>query len=90
MVQWHAARFVTNDYRQTSSVSAMLKNLNWETLEKRRTLCQLKYVHKMFSNQVGLKPVDYFESNTYMMMMMLVSLYENYERYLNILYIRKL
>ena len=48
----------------TSSVIATLKNLIWETVEKRRTLFQLKYVHKMFPNRVGLKPFDYFESNT--------------------------
>ena len=64
MVQRHAVRFVTNDYRQTSSANAMLKELNWGTLES-RTLFQLKYVHKMFSSQVVLNPLDYFERNTY-------------------------
>ena len=38
VVQRHAARFVKNDYRQTSSVTAMLKELKWDTLESRRTL----------------------------------------------------
>ena len=65
MVQRHAARFVKNDYRQTSSVTAMLKELKWDTLESRRTLFQLKYVHKMFTSQVALNPFDYFERNTY-------------------------
>ena len=65
MVQRHAARFVKNDYRQTASVTAMLKELNWDTLESRRTRFQLKYVHKMLSNQVALNPSDYFEKNTY-------------------------
>ena len=65
MVQRHAARFVKNDYRQTSSVTAMLKELKWDTLESRRTLFQLKFIHKMFTSQVALNPFDYFERNTY-------------------------
>ena len=65
MVQRHAARFVKNDYRQTSSVTAMLKELKWDTLESRRTLFQLKFVHKMFTSQVALNPFDYFERNTH-------------------------
>ena len=43
----------------------MLKELNWDTLESRRTLFQLKYVHKKFSSQVALHPFDYFERNMY-------------------------
>ena len=65
MFQRHAARFVKNDYQQTSSVTAMLKELKWDTLESRGTLFQLKYVHKMFTNQVALNSFDYFERNTY-------------------------
>ena len=65
MAQTHAALFVKNDYRRTSSVNAMLKELNWDTLDSIRTRFQLKYVHKMLSNQVALNPFDYFERNTY-------------------------
>ena len=32
MVQRRAARFVTNDYGQTSSVTEMIANLGWDTL----------------------------------------------------------
>ena len=35
-VQKRAARFVLNNYRTTSSVSGMLDQLGWETLEERR------------------------------------------------------
>ena len=35
-VQRSCARFVTGDFGQQSSVSAMLKDLNWPTLEERR------------------------------------------------------
>ena len=59
MVQRHAARFAINDYWRASSVTAMLKELNLDTSESRRTLFQLKYV----SSQVALHPFDYFESS---------------------------
>ena len=32
-VQQRAARFVTGDYRYTSSVTAMTESLSWETLQ---------------------------------------------------------
>ena len=35
-VQWRAARFVTGDYRYTSSVTAMTESLLWETLQHKR------------------------------------------------------
>ena len=35
-VQRRAARFVMNDYRRTSSVTEMLTNLDWDTLQERR------------------------------------------------------
>lgn len=37
MVQRRAARFVTNDYTRTSSVTNMLKNLGWHSLADRRS-----------------------------------------------------
>jgi len=39
MVQCKAARFVFNDFYRYSSVSNMLIQLNWESLELRRTKC---------------------------------------------------
>ena len=36
MVQRRAARYCTNRYHNTSSVTDMLQDLNWETLESRR------------------------------------------------------
>ena len=41
MVQRRAARYVTNRYHNTSSVTSMLEHLEWETLEERRTKNQL-------------------------------------------------
>ena len=49
MVQLRAARYVTNRYHITSSVTSMLDHLEWETLESRRTKNQLvmffKFIH---------------------------------------------
>ena len=41
MVQRMSARFTTNKYRNTSSVSSMLDHLQWESLEARRSKIQL-------------------------------------------------
>ena len=38
MVQRRAARYAVNRYRNTSSVTEMLEDLGWETLESRRTM----------------------------------------------------
>ena len=49
MVQQRAARYVTNRYHNTSSMTSMLDHLEWETLESRITKNQLimffKIVH---------------------------------------------
>ena len=48
-VQRRAARWVTSSYRQTTSVTALLTELDWESLESRRRKARLstmwKYVH---------------------------------------------
>jgi len=36
-IQRKAARFTTRDFRQRSSVTAMMRNLQWEPLAERRT-----------------------------------------------------
>ena len=41
MVQHNAAHFVFNNFSTYSSVSSMLSKLNWQPLEKRRTIMQL-------------------------------------------------
>ena len=64
-VQRNGARFVMGDYRQRSKVTELLLHLKWDTLESRRLLFQLKYVHKMFINQVALNPFKYFSMTSY-------------------------
>ena len=63
MKQRNGARL--GDYRQRSSVTGFLLHLKWDLLESRRQLFNLKYVRKIFSNQVALKPLDYFSVAAY-------------------------
>ena len=60
IVQRYGARYVKGDYHQRSSVTEILLHLKWDTLESRRLLFQLKYVHRMLTNQVALKPFNCF------------------------------
>ena len=53
-VQRRAARFVMNDYRRTSSVTEMLTNLDWDTLQERRDLARLSHVSMMYRIVHGL------------------------------------
>lgn len=46
MVQRRAARYATNRYHNTSSVTEMLQELDWESLESRRVKIQLTLLYK--------------------------------------------
>ena len=50
-IQRRAARFVTGDYRYTSSVTGMIENLSWETLQHRiqqaKAILMFRIVHAM-------------------------------------------
>jgi hypothetical protein len=49
-VQRRSARFVMNDYRQTSSVTTMLNTLQWQPLAERRTRCKAVLMYRMDVN----------------------------------------
>ena len=51
MIQRRAARYTTNQYRNTSSVSSMLHHLQWESLESRRSKIQLTLLYKIVYSQ---------------------------------------
>ena len=53
-VQRRAARFVTNKHRMTSSVGAMLTDLQWQSLEQRRKYSRLTLLYKILENQVSI------------------------------------
>jgi len=62
-VQRRAARFVKGDYRTTSSTSQMLKDLGWQTQE-RRTHSKLVMVYRIVHGQVDIRCMAYHLSAT--------------------------
>ena len=62
--QRRAARWATRDYRYTSSVSAMLQDLNWRTLDQRRIDSRLVLQYKITCNLVVIPAADYLDRNT--------------------------
>ena len=59
MVQRRAARFATNRYHNTSSVTSMLHDLGWYTLERRRNHQQLIFLYKIINGHVEIEPSNY-------------------------------
>ena len=59
MVQRRSARYVTNRYRNMSSVTDMFEELNWESLESRRTKIQLTLLYKIMNGMVDILTSPY-------------------------------
>ena len=58
-VQRRAARFVNSDYSRYSSVSSMLTDLNWPSLQSRRRICDLGMFYKILRGQDNISlPYD--------------------------------
>lgn len=53
-IQRLAARFAFNDYKTSSSVSAMLNTLNWPLLEEQRKEMRLKMLQKIINDEVAV------------------------------------
>ena len=58
MVQRRAARFVKSKYKRTESVTAMLNELGWHSLSKRREDARLILFYKIINNWIGLQEVS--------------------------------
>ena len=58
-VQRRAARYVTNRYHNTSSVSSMIEHLKWPTLEQRRNINRITMFYKITHNIVAINPTLY-------------------------------
>ena len=54
MVQRRYARFVLGDYRTTSSVTAMISQLQWTTLQERRAQAKAVMMYKIVNNLVDV------------------------------------
>ena len=63
LVQRRAARFVCIDLRRQSHVSDMLRDLNWKTLEDRRTISRLTQLHKSVHNIVAINIVEQYANH---------------------------
>ena len=63
-VQRRSARYVLNDYRSDSSVTAMINHLNWESLEDRRNKASLHTFYKMFNNLTMIPYIQYVQFST--------------------------
>ena len=55
-IQKRAARFAMNDYGHTSSVTSMLKELNWNPLSIRRKNHRLIFMHKIIFENISAPP----------------------------------
>ena len=63
-VQRRSARWATRDYQRTSSVTQMVKGLNWRTLEQRRIDSRLILMYKITYDLVAIPAADYLIPNT--------------------------
>ena len=54
-IQRRAARFVQGDYKHTSSVTAMIDNLEWPSLEERRLQLRINYLIKIMTGKGAVK-----------------------------------
>jgi hypothetical protein len=53
-VQRKAARWVTSSYERHTSVTQLLKQLNWESLQERRRQQRLIFLYKIINNEVAV------------------------------------
>ena len=59
MVQRRAARFVTGDYRTTSSVTQMVDALQWTELQQRRKRVKVIILYRIANPLVAISPEPY-------------------------------
>lgn len=57
--QRRAARFVQGDYKQTSSVTAMINSLRWLAFEDRRKELRINYLVKIITGKVVVKKITW-------------------------------
>lgn len=62
-IQQRAARFVTYRYHNHSSVTNIIKQLEWQFLETRRKETRLTFLNKIISNEVAINPTIYRNQN---------------------------
>ena len=65
-VQRRAAKFVTGDYKTTSSTSQMIANLGWSSLQQRRTVARLVMMYRITHDLVDIPVAQYLHPATVM------------------------
>ena len=63
-MQRRSACWATHDYQRTSSVTQMIKDLNWCTLEQRRIDSRLTLMYKINYDLVAIPAADYLIPNS--------------------------
>ena len=63
MIQRMAARWIINNFDYRSSVTAILQNLGWRTLEQRRVDARLWLFYKIVYGLVAVPLTDYIHSS---------------------------
>ena len=61
IVQRRTARWTLNRHHNTSSVKGMLEDLQWRTLEQRRTDCRLVLLFQIIHGLVQIPPTNYLQ-----------------------------
>ena len=65
MVQRRAARFVANNYsRSEGTVTKILKDLKWTSLQERRKNIRLALMYKIHSNDIAIPIPEYIKRPT--------------------------
>ena len=59
MMQNHAAGYVTSRYRNTSSMTDMLEELEWESLESRRVEARVTMLYKIIQDLIDIPASKY-------------------------------
>ena len=59
-VQGHSACYIYNNYHSDSSVSTIIKNLHWDSLEAWRTKSTLVMLYRMFNNLADI-PYEHYQ-----------------------------
>ena len=59
-MQRRAARWVLNDFSRYSSITIMLKQLSWPSLQVRRKICRLQTLFKIIHNEYPLSIPSYY------------------------------
>ena len=62
MVQRRYARYTCNDFGRTSSVTAMLQQIGWETLQERRAKSRLAMQYRIAHNLVDVPAADHLQT----------------------------